>query len=390
MKKIILLIVLWIFINGSKAQDSDSIYLKTAADSLINLKTRINFAVPDLPAFKALGIDPSNILRPSSNKDLAIMFNNFANTDGAFIIPKNFAAEISPALLIKPWYTLDQFRSNGFLQAFTKTSVSIGTNKEAKTGINSIAAGVRTTLIDNGDYRLNEAFLKESVYDKQDKLTIELFELEVLTRKNLKLTIPQWDGLTPARKKVLMDSVGKIIKKDKLIQNFDNDFKTELEKFKKKNWNASRLDFAYSILMQSPDSLLGNTKVTKHLFWLTYAIKPGRNNNWGQIIIGINNTINIVNSKSYNDFTGNFRFYAGGNSIKGFFESQYRNNESPLIKQEFEETLYFQMGIEANIYKGVWMHFGTGVMSALKGNTRSQLIGNINLFLTLPEDFKLF
>jgi hypothetical protein len=253
-----------------------------------------------------------------------------------------------------------------------------------------LAIGLRSTLIDKGDYRLNKTYLKESVYDQQDKLTLDLFDVRKEAILRLKLTLSQWEILPEQQKKAITDSIGKILKKEKLIEKFDAHFKQELEQFKKKNWNATRLDFAYSLLIQSPDSLLGNAKVNKHLFWLTYAIKPGRQNNWGQIIFGINNTIGIINSKSYNDFTGNFRFYAGGNNVKAFFESQYRNIQSPIVKRELKETLYFQLGIEANLYKGAWVHFGTGILNALAGSTKSQLIGNINLFLTLPEDFKLF
>ncbi|HEX2617014.1 MAG TPA: hypothetical protein VHL57_05685, partial [Flavobacteriales bacterium] len=40
-----------------------------SADSLLQL----DFAVPDMPAFKSLGVDPSDILRPSELKDLALL-----------------------------------------------------------------------------------------------------------------------------------------------------------------------------------------------------------------------------------------------------------------------------------------------------------------------------
>ena len=90
----------------------------------------------------------------------------------------------------------------------------------------------------------------------------------------------------------------------------------------------------------------------------------------------------------YNEFTGNFRFYAGANKVKGFIESQYQNIESP--NKARLETLYAQVGVEANIFKGVWIHFGTGVLNALNGNNKSQLLSNLNLYLTFPEDFKLF
>ena len=91
----------------------------------------------------------------------------------------------------------------------------------------------------------------------------------------------------------------------------------------------------------------------------------------------------------YNDYTGNIRFYVGANKVKGFIECQYQNIDSSAIKNKLE-TLYGQVGIEINIFKGVWLHFGTGVLNGLNGNNKSQLMSNLNLYFTFPEDFKLF
>ena len=65
----------------AKAQVVDDSLLSTA---------RLNIAVPEIPAFKALGIDPSNILRPSDIKSIALMISDF-NSGGSFIIPKSFS-----------------------------------------------------------------------------------------------------------------------------------------------------------------------------------------------------------------------------------------------------------------------------------------------------------
>ena len=59
------------------------------SDSSVLEKVKLGFAIPDIPAFKALGLDPSNILRPSEAKQLALTVGSFRN-EGNFIIPKNY------------------------------------------------------------------------------------------------------------------------------------------------------------------------------------------------------------------------------------------------------------------------------------------------------------
>ena len=59
-----------------------------------------NYAVPDAPAFNILNENPDNILKPSSVKDMGIAFADFLGEDERITLPKAFALEFSPALLI--------------------------------------------------------------------------------------------------------------------------------------------------------------------------------------------------------------------------------------------------------------------------------------------------
>ena len=102
MKKIFFILLFSLHLVCFSQSDKDSFVLKKA-DSAVLEKVKLGFAVPDIPAFKALGLDPSNILRPSEAKELALTLGSF-RSDGDFIIPKNMAVEIAPALLINPTY----------------------------------------------------------------------------------------------------------------------------------------------------------------------------------------------------------------------------------------------------------------------------------------------
>ena len=58
---------------------------------------RLNFAVPESPAFKLLEVDQSKILRPASLRELGVALSEFTGTDNiALNIPKAFANRILP------------------------------------------------------------------------------------------------------------------------------------------------------------------------------------------------------------------------------------------------------------------------------------------------------
>ncbi len=193
------------------------------------------------------------------------------------------------------------------------------------------------------------------------------------------------DYQTQEKKDIIEEARIKAV--EEIGSDLDSDIQRALMEYKKNNWNASKIDFAYSILSQSQDSLFENAQVEKHLFWLVWAIKPGKNNTWGQVIFGVNNNVVRHEDKFYNQLNGNIRFYAGTNRFKGFIEAQYQNLDSPVRRVE---TLYSQIGIEIAVYKSIWIHFGTGVLNALDGDTSSYLRSNLNLYFSFPENLKLF
>ncbi|HYF30510.1 MAG TPA: hypothetical protein VD993_05290 [Chitinophagaceae bacterium] len=365
------------------AQTKDNFYVKKA-DSTVLQTVKLDFAVPDIPAFKALGTDPSNILRPSSLKELSMMFSNVRSGD-KFIIPQNLAIELTPGLLVKPWYTLNEYQKNAGIRLLTKMSVSVGSDQNPETGVNSLAFGFRTVLFDKGDHRLDTEFLDTAILRPQDAYTAMVFANRNEYLRSNNITIAQFAAFP----ETTQDSINKIAQELTASQyDFDGAVMKSLQEFKKKNWNAPRMDAAYSLVMQSPDTLLGSIKVNKHLVWWAWAFRPGKNNRSAQFVVGLNNSLYKANGKFFNEFTGNFRFYIGKNRLKALAEAQYQNIDHPLMGRT--ETLYSQVGIELAVYKSVWLHFGTGFLNALDGTARSQLMSNLNLYFSFPENFKLF
>lgn len=384
MEKFLLLPIACLFYFSTQAQD-ENFTIKSSGDSTILGKTVLDFAVPDIPAFKALGIDPSNILRPSSAKELGVVFSNLSNGN-ASVIPKNVAIEVAPLLIAKPWYSLGDYKKNYWLRFVSKARISLGTNHDSETGVNTIAAGLRATIFDKGDFRSDDSFQKEHTFSKMgdyQKRFGDKMRAFIIACGSPEI----YKNLPEDRRKVIEDSLKNKVTEE-MNFDLDKDIDDAIEVYKKKSWNAPRLDFAYSLLLQSPDSLINNVKLNKHLFWATWAIKPGKNNTWAQILVGINNSLYREEGKWINEFSGNMRFYGGTNRFKGLLEVQYLNIDH--VTTDRFESLFTQIGIEASLYKGSWIHFSTGIVNALKGDNKSALKSNLSIFLTFPEDFHIF
>lgn len=379
---IIVLIPLYFIPFVTIAQDDNpqNFYIEKAKQSTVD-QVQLDFAVPDNPAFKSLGKDPSNILRPSSVKDLALQFGNFTG-NGSFVIPKDFSLEVAPGLLLKPWYTLNDYQNKSGIRFLSKLRLSVGAASDDETHTSSLAAGIHITLLDNSDFRRDTEFLRKYIFEKQDRFTVswKKYRDAIIVQKGL--TIEQYEALPQQDKDAILDQA-----KERVGYELDTIFTNALAVYKKQKWNASKIDFAYSLLSQSGDSLISNARIQKHSFWLSVALKPGKNNNWGQLLIGINNNVVRAENKFYNEFNGNLRFYAGANRVKGFIEAQYQNLDNPIERQK---TLYAQIGLEVAVLKSIWLHFGTGVLNALDGSKKSELISNLNLYFSFPENFRLF
>ena len=145
MKKVLTAVLLcFAVVNLVQAQSADDTTLS---------KMKLNFAVPDMPAFKVLGTDPSNLLRPSTPKAIALTMSSF-NDNGKLIIPKAFALEISPALILnshKGPQQLIQYAKNAELNSF-RISVGSSTDTLLSPSGRSLAIGLRISLINEGDF----------------------------------------------------------------------------------------------------------------------------------------------------------------------------------------------------------------------------------------------
>lgn len=115
-------------------------------DSTLMEKYLLDFVVPDMPAFKALGTDPSNLLRPSDVKKFAAMLTPFYSNNMG-VIPKNFAAEFAPWKIASRNWTLNDYATSNIKRFLYRSSFSLGTINDTTKFPAKLAIGYRVSFL---------------------------------------------------------------------------------------------------------------------------------------------------------------------------------------------------------------------------------------------------
>jgi len=138
---------------SSRAQSVDT----SKAVKLVNL----DLTVPDSPAFVMLGLSPEKVARPGAPKDLAATILNGVDRYGN--LQSGLAVDFAPLFLFAGnnlEYT--DYRDHTRTQILGRTQVSFATAKGAGERDKSVraAVGLRSTLWDKGDPRLDQALVE--------------------------------------------------------------------------------------------------------------------------------------------------------------------------------------------------------------------------------------
>ena len=131
-------------------------------------KLRADFAVPEGPAFKLVAIDPSAIVRPSSVRELSFSVSDFTQEDGSFSLPTQLGFEAAPFLLVQGRdLTRSQYERRAWLY---RTRVSIATKlSEASLSPTALGVGIRASLIDDADVRLDDVLAQRVVANLREQ-----------------------------------------------------------------------------------------------------------------------------------------------------------------------------------------------------------------------------
>ena len=313
-----------------------------------NLIFEGNFAVPDSPAFNLLDDYPSKILRPSDVEELVVGLSNFGETDNG-ILPKSFAVEFSPALLIfGKSLSLRDYQQHPWLY---RTRISVAVHKaENESKVTKAAFGIRFSLIDSTDLRTDKTLMKRIT-----KFTERINDIYAKARRregpglSLSELIEKFDEEEKQQIKNIENEIASLISNSKKM----SDLKKEEADIK---WNNKILEFALAASASSTESDDEGLRLDKISGWGTYGLPIKE---WGQFLIGVH----FSSERELDQTDGGFftlgslttRFYMGRNRYKFYFEGQV------LFKEKKKSDLLFSLGSEANLFANAWIVLAIGV-----------------------------
>lgn len=334
---------------------------------------RVDFALPDAPAFVLLDESPSDILRPSTVREFAVDLSSFVDTStGGFTIPQAFALEFSPGLLIGGHdLTLREYQATPWLY---RMRLSAGTKRlSGATAPSELAVGIRTSFIDKSDLRTNKTLLKQVTDITDQMLVVVASAVGPGTGDGAEVIDP---SQLSASQRATIDSLNGVLQKTILAA----------QQKAAEQWNAPALDLAVAALFSSKDSLASGLQTADVSGWLTYAAGFGT---WGQLLLGgkagmarangpLGDSTTDSASSSTFDLTATVssRLYIGTNNYKAFAELQWADVHDT-------NTLLINGGGEAMLRSGLWISFGGGVQRNLDAGTWD-VISKFSVKLGLP------
>jgi hypothetical protein len=385
-------------------------YSQAAPDSTLIERYLLDFVVPDMPAFKALGTDPSNILRPSDVKKFAAMISPFYS-GGRGVVPKNFAVEFAPWKLASRDWTLSEYNKSGSKRFLYRSSFSLGTINDSSQFSSKIALGYRVSfLLKRADiYRAAE--IRSHIFAQQQRagtayVLLTNYWVNSIMRiqppaaatyyQNHKAEFNEFLSTIDIRLKKtpdttlqqLYDSFLFSIRTDPnnnqtyttdelkdIIQTYGKSADAYIEDYKKKNWNATRFDIALAWVGQSDTTLLSTIEYGNFAAWITGAFRV---HNGGQLLVGINAGLprSTHSDSTRIQFSGSIRYYLGTRDFRGFLETQYKYHRF----SENDRSLLVNLGAEFRLGNSFWVVASTGLDNYLQTvNPIHRLVSSIDL-----------
>jgi len=321
---------------------------------------KVDFAVPDMPAFKALGADPSELLRPSDPKAFALMLADQTSTFR--LIPQSFAAEFAPARLFSAGkLTVGEYTSHA---ALYNARVSLGSLRRSdSTGGSAVAGGVRMTLGNSSDFVRHVVDLRDGVYGRA-------------SRDFRQANRARRDSLPDTTFTRLQNDYADSLARDSV----DRRIGPIRDKYRD-NWNGSTFDVAYAISFESPDSFTHGLAPARHLAWISWSLPVV---SWLQGVAGANGAYSRPDSAWVFDYSGALRLAGGINEFKLNLDGQYKHDGA-----EGRTVWLVGFGAEVMVFSGGWVDFALNwEKDATGGGVR--FVPGIKYRYTMPESFTRF
>lgn len=301
---------------------------ETPVGNTLVSNARLNFSVPDAPAFTILNYSPTAIVRPTSVQEVALAVADFAREGG--VLPHAFAAEFSPGLLIGgSTLTIRQYNANAF---WYRARLSVASRSfDDNTGRLHASVGLRLTLTDDADPRADRTFI--------EKLSNLALQINQAVARRVQIAPPT--------------ATGRIDVEAADVDALEREVDHVRAKQRDEKWNANIAEFAAAVRFASPDSFARNARADKYQAWLAGAFSVGT---WGQFVFNLSGSIER-SLQSHMDSTSvamTSRFYCGSNALKVYGEGQITAvDQSPAL-------YLFSVGGELNAISSFWLEFTAG------------------------------
>ncbi len=324
----------------------------SAQPDTLERKFRVDFAIPDAPAFQLLDLDPSTILRPTTVREFTIAFSDFASSGSSITLPGAFAVEFSPGLIING-RTLSR---EAYEQHATwyRLRVSAATRRASGAAApTEVAFGLRTSFVDDSDLRCNKDYVLKAT-STTDKIN------EIYLQARLRAG-PQ--GVISLNEDERQQ-----------VRELNEQLKAT---WADEKWNKTVFDVALGAKGEAKDSTGKGFEFISIAGWASYSLGVS---DWGQCLLGCKLSGERDSMSNKFLFAGSIagRVYLGSSTFKGFLEGQF----SKVEKQNF--TVLANSGAEANLWKGGWLTFSGG-LEFVQGLGNPSIVTNMKINLGLAD-----
>lgn len=380
---------------------------------------RVDLAVPEAPALVLSGEGTSDLLRPSSVRAFAASFGGFLGGGDTFRLPQAFAVEFAPRLLFDRTYNRDDYRRRPLLGALR---VSAATRRgEDSRGATFIGLGLRTSIVNEGDPRLNVEYATE-MDQRLNALRNAQRELEDLDRgvRTCANNPPDWACLLESSRAsgppaprilqriqcetrrqpgraagdvaVVRDTTACVVMEERAQPDPNLARREQLlaerhraraqvtrwrEDWEENHWNARVVDVAAAVGAVSRDSLGRDPRFQQLAAWASWG-EPLLGNR-AQWLLGARYAFgrDSAQAEDAHRLHAGTRLFYGANRAKGFIEggvdlSEQRPGWSALG------------GVEVRLVRGVWSTVSGGFERSTSGDER--LTARLTFRTAAPSD----
>lgn len=315
------------------------------------MQVNADLAVPDSPAFTVLGVTPENVSHPTTPKEFATSLLNGVDQRGNF--QTGLALDFVPFLTFFGKQTsLNEYKEQRISRFLARTQVSFATTKGVTEEDKStrLALGLRMTLLDKGDPRLDDAL--EECYDSADddpRFSTEAYVILPGDSEELKAE--------------------KRLKRGNLLAELT---KPCDDRARKRNWNATGWIVGVAPSWISKTGETNNFEWNGGGFWSTFAygfetVDALKNNSQLLFHVRYRDSELVPDADDPTLFFSEDSFYLGGRlriapgeEAKSIFSLEGNYIRSRKENGPWDNSRRFSLGLEQRIAENIWFALSVG------------------------------